>query len=314
MRGRPGLNSKKLVDGFIKRGKRFIHLAEAVELSGTSEKTFARMLERLALDGDVIRLERGLYGLAGEELNPLAVGRELAGGVNYYISNGSAMELWGMDSDPHPPSGDIPDLPPFRGKEALREAPAAEVIVTLTDKRRMRPRRVMGVEYRFVNDNLLAAGKMVRLTPRPEHWRMVEVEVSRGEFVWVSDPEWTVLSGLARPDLCGGIDGVARAVWNWQGRLDLDKLVKYANHIRNRTAVRRLGYVLEALGMHTEESEFVLGFSVFSSYGRLEPGRPAGGELYRKWRLDVNVELGNKDLTTENSESTEEHGGFLGKK
>ena len=69
------------------------------------------------------------------------------------------------------------------------------------------------------------------------------------------------------------------------------RCVEYANHIRNRTAVRRLGYVLEALGLHTEESEFVLGFSVFSSYGRLEPGRPRKGDWYRKWRLDVNTEL-----------------------
>ena len=90
------------------------------------------------------------------------------------------------------------------------------------------------------------------------------------------------------------MESVARAVWSWREWLDLGKLVDYANHIRNRTAVRRLGYVLEALGLQTEESEFVLGLSVFSSYGRLEPGLPGKGEWYRKWRLDVNAEIRKK--------------------
>ena len=165
-------------------------------------------------------------------------------------------------------------------------------------RRRLRPRRVLGVDYRFVNDALIAARKLENRRPRPENWRLAEVDVEGGEKVWVSDPEWTVLSGLGRPDLCGGMESVARAVWSWREWLDLGKLVDYANHIRNRTAVRRLGYVLEALGLQTEESEFVLGFSVFESYGRLEPGRPAAGELYRKWRLDVNTDL-TTDFTDE---------------
>ena len=70
------------------------------------------------------------------------------------------------------------------------------------------------------------------------------------------------------------------------------KLVRYAMQIRNRTAARRLGYLLEELGMATEETQAWLGLAVFEYYGRLEPGRPWKGEFGRKWRLDVNGEIG----------------------
>ena len=65
-------------------------------------------------------------------------------------------------------------------------------------------------------------------------------------------------------------------------------LMRYAMHMRNRTAARRLGYLLEELGMQAEETWLLLGLAVFEYYGRLEPGRPWAGELVRKWRLDVN--------------------------
>ena len=306
---------RELLKQLTDAGLRYFGVQEANRLGGRTTAATTMLLGRLVKAGWVVRIERGRYAVLPEDgsgLNPLAVGRELAGGENYYISHGSAMEVWGMgemQTYPRPfpsgkggaiggekeaPAGTYPQpLPEGRGEKQ------EGVIVVLTDaplrgccpNRKLPRRRVLGTEYRFVKDNLLGLERLENRKARPEHWRLVEVEIAPGEFVWVSDPEWTILSGLARPDLCGGIEGVTRWVRRWRERLDLEKLVKYANHIRNRTAVRRLGYVLEALGLHTEESEFVLGFSVFSSYGRLEPGKPAAGDLYRKWRLDMNVEL-----------------------
>lgn len=58
--------------------------------------------------------------------------------------------------------------------------------------------------------------------------------------------------------------------------------MRYGMQIRNRTAARRLGYLLEELGMATEETRLWLGLAVFEYYGRLEPGRPWKGDLERK--------------------------------
>jgi predicted transcriptional regulator of viral defense system len=104
----------------------------------------------------------------------------------------------------------------------------------------------------------------------------------------VSDPEWTILSGLGRPELCGGIGVITAALDGWRERLDLEKLVRYTHYMRNMTAARRLGYLLERLGMHTEQTRMRLSIQVRTSYGRLDPGRPWKGDLERKWRVDVN--------------------------
>ena len=89
------------------------------------------------------------------------------------------------------------------------------------------------------------------------------------------------LCGLGRPDLCGGVTAVARGLERWRERIDLMKLMRYAMQMRNRTAARRLGYLLEELGMATEETQAWLGLAVFEYYGRLEPERPWAGRFGR---------------------------------
>jgi predicted transcriptional regulator of viral defense system len=147
---------------------------------------------------------------------------------------------------------------------------------------------VLGWEYRFVKDAEIEEKRLVGVKEKPAQWKVMEVEIKQGEAVWVSDPEWTIVCGLGRPDLCGGVAEVARGLERWRERIDLKKLMRYAMHMRNRTAARRLGYLLEKLGMQTEETQAWLGLAVFEYYGRLEPGRPWAGNLERNWRLDVN--------------------------
>ena len=96
------------------------------------------------------------------------------------------------------------------------------------------------------------------------------------------------MSGLGRPDLCGGIGVLAAALDSWRVRLDLHKLLRYARYQRNRTAARRLGFLLERLGILNPAAQFRLRLWVGKAYGRLEPGRPWQGNLEPKWRLDLN--------------------------
>ena len=159
--------------------------------------------------------------------------------------------------------------------------------VVLKGNRRLLRRKVLGVEYLFVRDPE-GQRKIVNPKPKPAQWMVMEMEVIPGEKVWVSDPEWTILSGLGRPELCGGVEVIVAAMEAWRERLDLEKLVRYTSYVRNLTAVRRLGYLLETLGMHTERTRLKLSLSVLTSYGRLEPGRPWTGEWDRQWKLDVN--------------------------
>ena len=194
---------RELLKQLTDAGLRYFTIGEANRLGGRATAATSMLVGRLTRAGWVVRVEKGLYAVApGEELNPLAVGRELAGGEGYYIGYGSAMEVWGMGA----PAGGKEErtypqpLPEGRGETINPQPPerGKEVIVTLTDaplqgccathkgcyaRRRLRPRRVLGVDYRFVNDALIAARKLENRRPRPENWRLAEVDVEGGEKV-----------------------------------------------------------------------------------------------------------------------------------
>jgi predicted transcriptional regulator of viral defense system len=290
MRGRRRREGNRLVNGLVEQGRRFFRVEDAMDVSGKSANTTVKLVERLTEAGQVVRVERGLYMLApeeGETLHPLAIGRELAGGARYYIGYGSAMEVHGMLDEPAKVVTVV--LKETPDKESFA-APYRECSAPPYRRRcakRLRRRTVLGNEYVFLPDPE-GKRKIVNPKPKPAQWMVMEMEVAPGETIWVSDPEWTILSSLGRPEMCGGVGVIAAVMDGWREKLDLEKLVRYTHYMRNLTAARRLGYLLERLGMLTERTQMKLSLQVRTSYGRLEPGRPWKGELERKWRVDVN--------------------------
>ena len=281
MRGRIGSAAKRFIDRLIEKEIKYFGVRDATKVSECSDEATIQLLNRLVQAGWVVKLNRGRYAVLPEDgsgLNKLAVGRELARGADYYFAYASAMDVWGMPGEGQTGS-------PSRVTIAMKDV-------------RWRPRRtVLGTEYQFVKHLELPPRRLTRAgrnRQRPQDWMVRGVEVAPGEWVRVSDLEWTIVSGLGRPDLCGGVEAIAGWMEMHRKDLSIERLMMYARVVSNRTAARRLGYLLEALGMQTEDSALSLSFSVFSSYGRLEPGRPAAGDLCRKWRLDVNAEIGKR--------------------
>jgi predicted transcriptional regulator of viral defense system len=69
--------------------------------------------------------------------------------------------------------------------------------------------------------------------------------VRRDESLSVSDPERTVLDALGRPELSGGLGGVAQIVASAKPSLRWPRLAEYAERLGNRSLARRLGYLLD---------------------------------------------------------------------
>lgn len=134
----------------------------------------------------------------------------LAGGVPHFFSYYSAMRLHGMTSH-------------------------QLIDVYVTCVARKTGRTISGISYHFI------------YCRKKHFWGNAQQWVTKQDSVNVSDLERTVLDGLDRPDLCGGLTEVARGMWNKQKEIDPQKLVSYAKMFRTRAAVKRLGYVLEAL-------------------------------------------------------------------
>ncbi|MFN7095990.1 MAG: type IV toxin-antitoxin system AbiEi family antitoxin [Gammaproteobacteria bacterium] len=175
---------------------------------------------------------------------------------DYYISYYSAMRLHGMTT------------------HALREA-----IVT-TPKRR-RAKKVSNFSYNFIYT------KAEYIWGVEMHW------VSQQDNVCISDLERTLLDGLARPELCGGIKEIVRGIWVKQEQINWDKVLQYAAKFHTKAAVKRLGFIFELL--HLGESYVPQLAQITSSakdYILLDPGSPKTGRYLERWhiRLNVNIE------------------------
>jgi predicted transcriptional regulator of viral defense system len=107
----------------------------------------------------------------------------------------------------------------------------------------------------------------------------------------VTDREKTIIDGLDLPQHVGGISEIAKALKDSWRTLDEKKLRSYAAKIGNSAVAKRLGFIMETLGLGDvdalrKEAPLAPGFS------SLDPTMPKQGKYNRRWGLLVNAEIG----------------------
>jgi len=210
--------------------------------------------------GVVARLKPGLFILVPYELgherdylgSPYVVARELVGTPDYYLSHASAMDLHQMLTQP-------------------------QLVVYTTTTKAIRPRDVLGTEFRFVRC------KPAHLFGISEHW------VTKTEKVRVSDRERTIIDGLKQPEYCGGITEVAKGFWMRRDDIDITNLVDYALRIDVGAVIRRLGFLLETFDVDAPRALERLRRALTPTYAILDPLLPDEGKFLARWRLRLNV-------------------------
>jgi len=230
------------------------------KISGLSSKSARSLVWRLVVRGVASRLKPGLFILVPYELgherdylgNPYIVAREIVGGDNYYISHASAMDIHQMVTQP-------------------------QLVVYTSTTRTIRPRFVLGTEFRFVRCKLENNfGAMY-------HW------VNKSRKVRVSDLERTVIDGLKQSEYCGGFSEVAKGFWMRKEDIDLKKLVEYALRLDIGAVYRRLGYLIDLFALKAPEEIEALRKKLTSSYAILDPTLPVEGKFMARWRLRLNI-------------------------
>jgi predicted transcriptional regulator of viral defense system len=106
----------------------------------------------------------------------------------------------------------------------------------------------------------------------------------------VTDREKTIIDGLDLPQYVGGTSEIAKALTvSWKS-LDENKLRKYAAKIGNSAVGKRLGFIMETLGLGDVEA---LRASVprAPGFSSLDPTMPKKGKYNRRWGLLVNSEI-----------------------
>ena len=122
---------------------------------------------------------------------------------------------------------------------------------------------------------------------RPERYFGVEKVWVGDARVAITDPERTLLDGLARPRLCGDFAEVLHAFEMRGGGLDQDRIVGYALRLDAATA-KRLGWVLEHMAMESPLIEPLLAVPI-KGYRTLDPSGPGEGPRNRRWMIQENL-------------------------
>ncbi|NQT18292.1 MAG: hypothetical protein HQ592_01210 [Planctomycetes bacterium] len=112
--------------------------------------------------------------------------------------------------------------------------------------------------------------------------------------VAVSSPSRTVADILNTPRHGGGMKHVSEITGEYfvGEHRDDGELRMCLEMLKNRTAIKRLGYVIETLDIKAPDTVAFCLENVSAGYSKLDPSGPAGGKLVRRWNLRLNVNLG----------------------
>lgn len=108
----------------------------------------------------------------------------------------------------------------------------------------------------------------------------------------VAEIEKAVVDSLMQPRYSGGIGEIAKSLREGWPEIRQDRLVGYALRVRDKTAVKRLGYLVERLGLKADAKTIRrLAANTGSGYSLLDPQKPKKGPCSRRWNLILNAEV-----------------------
>jgi predicted transcriptional regulator of viral defense system len=151
------------------------------------------------------------------------------------------------------------------------------VFVATNHPVRRPPRDILGINYKIVS---LRPGKFFGMG---KDW-IDELPFS------VTDREKTIIDGLDLPQYVGGVDEIAKALSSVWAELDESKLRKYMVKIGNSAVAKRLGFLMESLGLGDVE-KLRKAVTLASGFSPLDPTMPRQGKYNRRWGLLINTEI-----------------------
>jgi len=114
------------------------------------------------------------------------------------------------------------------------------------------------------------------------------------EKVWVNEariqitnPERTLLDGLIAPQYCGDFQEVLQGFKMLSNKMNLERIIGYAL-ILDQATVKRLGWILENLGIHEHLLKKLLQKPI-KGYRKLDPSGFSKGPYNKKWMIQENI-------------------------
>ena len=243
-------------------GRSVFSTADAYAIRGRGKPT-RDALERLVRKGWLERIAKGKYLIVPLEAGPARTWTEsahvIAGALvsPSMVSYWSALAYWNL----------------------TEQVPRVTYVQT-TSRREDRTPTVLGMRFRIVRvkPGKLFGGHRYYL---------------RGGPAVVADREKTILDCLDRPDLCGGVEEVARALLAADGDLDWLRITGYLDRFGSGAVVKRLGFLAEHLELaHPPEPRTLARWRelLTAGVGKLDPSSPRRPHrTVTRWRIAVNL-------------------------
>lgn len=109
--------------------------------------------------------------------------------------------------------------------------------------------------------------------------------------VQVADPARTVAEMLGTPTLGGGIRHVFEILDTYLFDSDAVSLIEPLDRLGNGAAFKRLGYLLECLGIDDPMTSKSISARITAGVSSLDPSQPAVGSREPRWGLLVNADV-----------------------
>jgi predicted transcriptional regulator of viral defense system len=107
--------------------------------------------------------------------------------------------------------------------------------------------------------------------------------------VQCSDLEKTIIDCLFKPDYAGGIVEVAKAIFMSSDQIKYERLLEYIKRFKSQAVIKRLGFLLELLGIPNPIIELLLEEKT-ASYILLDPELPKSGKMISRWNIQQNLD------------------------
>jgi len=239
------------LDELAKKGNIFT-VDDARNISGVRNEVLWVMLSRMESGGWIERIEKGKYMIIplGAEKGKYTCHEFVIASL---LADPCCIAYWSALN--------------FHG---LTEQMPRTVFVETTSRRKRQNISIFGVDYDLVRV------KNEKFFGFDQHW-------IEGVSINITDPEKTIVDCLDKPQFCGGVIEVVKALK--EGKFDKKKLIDYSKRINNSGVMRRLGYLSDHLDLEIDVPKIDT-----RSYLHLDPSMPHRGPKNARWRLIVNID------------------------
>lgn len=239
-------------------GLRVFTVAEAAKLLGIANTAVSKLIHRLVHKHKLQRIEKGKYLLIPPEAwkagNYTEEGIIIASQLikPYYLSYWTALQFYGW----------------------TEQQSKTIYVASLKVKR---PVAMQGMTIQFVKKN------PDRFFGFAEHW-------VGNQKITVADKEKAIVDCLDDPRYAGELVEIAKGLWNGRKELDYFKLVEYGTRMKSGAILKRLGFIMDALGTMTPKFKRELQKHMTPSLVPLAPTtKRVSGSVDPNWHVRVNI-------------------------